>query len=145
MRKQRWVPPSLSILQNHELFVWATIFFFFNTFYWLYYYSCPISCPLLYSPPSCKPFPSTFPHLSSHPRVMHINSLASTFTILFLPSPCLFFYLPLCYLFSVPFPPFSSLSLPTDNSPCDLLFCDSVPVLVVCLVCFCFCFRCGCY
>ena len=39
------------------------------------------------------------------------------------------------------FPPFSSLPLPTDNPPCDLHFCDSVPVLVVCLVCFCFLAR----
>ena len=30
------------------------------------------------------------------------------------------------------------LLLPTDNPPCDLHFCDSVPVLVVCLVYFCF-------
>ena len=30
------------------------------------------------------------------------------------------------------------LSLPTDNPPCDLYFCDSDPVLVVCLVCSCF-------
>ena len=29
-----------------------------------------------------------------------------------------------------PFPPL----LLTDNFPCDLYFCDSVPVLVVCLV-----------
>ena len=34
----------------------------------------------------------------------------------------------------------SPFSLPTDNPPCDLHFCDSVPILVVCLVCFCFYF-----
>ena len=28
----------------------------------------------------------------------------------------------------------SPLRLPTDNPPCDLHFCDSIPVLVVCLV-----------
>ena len=39
---------------------------------------------------------------------------------------------------------FSYSSLPTDNPPCNLHFCDSVSVLVVCLVCFCFCIRCGC-
>ena len=33
---------------------------------------------------------------------------------------------------------FSPNVLPTDNPPCDLHFCGSVPVLVVCLVCFCF-------
>ena len=45
----------------------------------------------------------------------------------------------LCFLFPVPFTPFSTHLLPTGNSPCDLYFCDSVPVLVVCLVCFCSC------
>ena len=38
------------------------------------------------------------------------------------------------YLFCHCLPPF-----PTANPPCDLHFCDSFPVLVICLVCFCFC------
>ena len=33
---------------------------------------------------------------------------------------------------------------PIDNPPCDLHFCGSVPVLVVCLVFFCLGFSCGC-
>ena len=88
------------------------------------------------------PLSPTSPHLSSCPWVIYISSLASTFLILSLTSPCLFSTYHLCYLFPVPFPP--SPAFPTDNPPCDLHFCDSVPVLVVCLVCFCFCFRCGC-
>ena len=80
--------------------------------------------------------PTTLPHFSSCPWVVHISSLASTFPILFLTSPCLFSTYHLYYLFFVPFlhPPTHS---PTDNLPCDLHFCGSVPVLVVCLVCFC--------
>ena len=89
----------------------------------------------------------SYPHfpspLSSCPGIVHTNSSASTFLILFLTSPCLFCTYHLCFLFPVSFPPFSPLPLPTDNPPCDLHFCDSVPVLVVCLVCFCF-FRFGC-
>ena len=88
--------------------------------------------------------PPTFPPYSSCPWVILISSLASTFPILFLPCPCLFSTYHLCYLFSVPFPPLSLSHSPVDNPPCDLHFCGSVPVLVVCLVCFCFCFRCGC-
>ena len=76
------------------------------------------------------PLPPTFPHLSSCPWVVHISSLASPFPILFLTFPCLFCTYYLCYLFSVPFSPFSSLPLPAENPPCDLHFCDSVPVLV---------------
>ena len=89
--------------------------------------------------------PPTFPSYSSCPWVILISSLDSTFPILFLPSPCLFSTYHLSYLFSVPFPPLSPSHSPIDNPPCDLHFCGSVPVLVVCLVCFCFGFRCGCY
>ena len=87
------------------------------------------------------PAPPSFPHLRSCSWVIHISSLASPFPLLFLISPCLLCTYHLCFLFPVPFPPFFLLLLlPTANSPCDLHFCDSVPVLVVCLVCFCFCF-----
>ena len=91
-----------------------------------------------------RPVPPAFPSPSSCLWVVHISSLASPFPILFLTSPCLFSTYHLCYLFSVPFPSFSPLHLLADNPPCDLHFCDSVPVLVVCLVCFCFCFRFSC-
>ena len=90
------------------------------------------------------PLPPKFPPYNSCPWVILIISLASTFPTLFLPSPCLFSTYHLCYLFSVPFPPLSPSRSPIDNPPCHLHFCGSVPVLVVCLVCFCFCFRCGC-
>ena len=94
----------------------------------------------LYSPLPCTFPPSSVPTtLSSCPWVIHISSLASLFPILFLPSPCLFCTYYLCFLFPVPFPSFSPLPLPTDNLPCDLHFCYSVPVLVVCLVCCCCC------
>ena len=92
---------------------------------------------------SILPSPPTFPPYSSCPWVIHLSSLASTFLTLFLPSPCLFSTYHLCYLFSVPFPQLSPSFSPVDNPPCDLHFCGSVPVLVVCLVCSCFCFRCG--
>ena len=89
------------------------------------------------------PLPLTIPPFSSCPWVIHTGSLASTFPILFLPSACLFSTYHLCYLFSVPFPLLSPSYSPVDNPPCELHFCGSVPVLVVCLVCFCFGFRCG--
>ena len=54
-------------------------------------------------PPPSTPIPSSIPPLSSFPWVVHINSLASTFPILFFPSPCLFSTYHWCYLFSVPF------------------------------------------
>ena len=82
------------------------------------------------------PLPPAFSRFSSCPWVIHVSSLASAFPILFLMSSCLFFIYHLCFLFPVPFPSFFPLLLPTDNPPCDLHFCDSVPVLVVGLVCF---------
>ena len=93
----------------------------------------------LYSHP-VHPLPPAFPHFSSCPWVIHISSLASLFSILFLTSPCLFCTYHLCFLFPIPFPPFSPHPLPDVNPPSDLCFCKSVPILVVCLVCFYFCF-----
>ena len=93
----------------------------------LSYFSLPFIplCPV-------APIPPPFPNLSSCPWVIHISSLASPFPILFLTSPCLFCTYHVFFLLPVPFPPFSPL--PADNSPCDLYFCESVPVLVVSLV-----------
>ena len=97
--------------------------------------------PPLYCLPSTVPSTTlSFPHLTSCSWVIHINSLASPFPILFWTSPCLFCTYHLCFLFSVPFPPFSPLPLHADNAPCNLYFCESAPFLVVCLVCFCFTF-----
>ena len=106
---------------------------FLSIFYWLCYYSFPnFFIPFIALCPA-TPTLSSIPLLSSCPWVTHIHSLTSTFHILFLTSPCLFCTCQLCFLFLVPFSPFSPL-LPADNPPCDLHFCDSVLVLVVCLV-----------
>ena len=93
----------------------------------------------LYSPPPCTLPPSNIPPLSSCPWIIHVSSLASPFPILFLTYPCTFYAYQLCFLFLYLSMPILLFPLPTDNPPCDLHFCDSVPVLVVCLVCLCFC------
>ena len=82
------------------------------------------------------PLVPAFPCLCSCPWDVHISSLASPFPILFLTSPCLFSTYHLCFLFSVPFLPFSPLPIPSDNPHVY----ESVPALVVCLVCFWFYF-----
>ena len=48
---------------------------------------------------TAQPLPPAFPSFSSCPWVICISSLASTFPILFLSSPCLFSIYHLCYLF----------------------------------------------
>ena len=122
-----------------DLESFSDFLFLKNIFYWLCYCSCPI-CPL-YSPSSHSILLTSIPlTLTSSPWVIHRSSLASAFTILFLTFSCLFCTYHLYFLFSVPFPPLSPS--PVDNLPCDLHFCGSIPVLVVCLVCF--CFRLGC-
>ena len=78
------------------------IFLFFNIF--IDYAITVVPFPPTPLHPA-HPLPPTFPPLSSHPWVMYISSLASTFPTLFLPSPYLFSTYHLCYLFSVPFPP----------------------------------------
>ena len=117
----------------------STMMFFFFKIYFIDYAITVV--PIFLTLPSSTWYPAFPPAIpptlfSSCPWVMHISSLASTFPILFLTSPCLFSTYHLYYLHSVPSPPHS----PIDNPPCDLHFCDSVPVLVVYLVCFCFCF-----
>ena len=94
--------------------------------------------PPPYSPTPCSPLPPAFHPLGSCPWVGHISSLASIFLILFLTSPAYFVAIIYAsYSLYLPHPP--SL-FPTDNSPCDLHFCESVSVLVFCLIHFCFCF-----
>ena len=85
------------------------------------------------------PFPPASPPthtLSSCPWVVQVTFLVSPFPILFLTSPCLFCTYHLYFLFSVPslFPHSPPTPFLLINPPYDLHFCDSVPVLVVCLV-----------
>ena len=56
--------------------------------------------------------------------------------------PLSIFYLPIMLLIPCTFSLSLPLPLPTDNPPCGPHFCDSVPILVVCLVCFYFRFSC---
>ena len=130
-------PNSIKVVPQYSLLFCFIMLFFKNIFYWLCYYTCPIFPPSLHSILHTPSLPHS-PKYSSCPWVIHISSLASTFPTLFLPSPCLFSTNHLCYLFSVPFLLLSPSHSPVDNPPCDLHSCGSVPVLVVCLVCFCF-------
>ena len=82
-----------------------------------------------------SPFPPAITP-ASHFRGSCISSLASPFPIPFLTSPIS--YLPIMFLNSWTFSPFFPFPLPADNPPNNLHVYDSVPVLVICLVCFCF-------
>ena len=152
--KGKVTPGSILVilLTTRDIGEKSFIFYFLNFFNVLFYFLnifIDYAITVVPFPPftplhPAHPLPPTFCPYSSCPWVILISSLASTFPILFLPSPCLFSTYHLCYLFSVPFPPLSPSHSPVDNPPCDLHFYGSVPVLVVGLVCFCFCFRCGC-
>ena len=76
----------------------------FLKIYFIDYVITVIPFPPFISLHSSHPLPPAFHLFSSCPCVVHISSLASTFPILFLTSPCLFSTYYLCYLFSVPFP-----------------------------------------
>ena len=99
-------------------------------------------------PPLLPSVQHTLSHLHSPPpQFMSIGltykffGFSISYTML---NPALFLlYLPCMLLISCTFPPFFPHPLPAVNPPYDLHFCDSVPVLVVCLVCFCFCFYLG--
>ena len=70
----------------------------------LSHFFLPFSPYTLHAPQTAVPL------LSSCPWVVHVSSLASTFPILFLTSPCLFCAYQLCFLFPVPFSLFSPAS-----------------------------------
>ena len=131
----RWRRPYFVIysLKHGEFGISGKILSLKKIFYWLYYYTCPNFFLPFISLRPVLPLTPPFPHLSLCSWVIPVSSLASPFPILFLTSPCLFYTYQLCFLFPVPFPWFSPFPLPTGNPPCDLHFCDSGPVLVVCL------------
>ena len=88
------------------------------------------------------PLPPTFLPYSSYYKFIHISHTYKFFgfyiSYAILTLPLSIFYLPFMLLILCTFPPTLFLPLPVDNPPCDLRFCGSVPVLVVCLACFCF-------
>ena len=118
-------------------YFWSNVFF--KYIYWLCYYSCHISPTSLHSILHTHSLPHFSPIVHVHGS--YICSLASTFPILFLTSP-VYLYLPFMLLIFCTFSPSLPTHSPNDNPPCDLHFCDYVPVLVVCLICFCFRFGC---
>ena len=95
-----------------------------------------------FSPLHCSP-PCTPSHTYSPLDHVHGSYIQVLWLLHFLyySYPPAIFYLPFMLLILCTFPPLSSSHSPIDNPPCDLYFCDSVPVLIVCLVPFCFCFR----
>ena len=95
------------------------------------------------SPPCYTPPPTSFPptpatQFMSMGRTYKFLGFSISCTILNLPMSIL--YLPFMLLIPCTFSHIAHHPFPADNPPCDLHFCDQVPVLVLCLVCFWFCF-----
>ena len=128
--------PSKTFLEFSSS-VFGSILSFILYFFFLKYIDYAITVVPIFSPFAplhpVPPFPPAIPPL----RAMYMGhaykffSFSISYTILNL--FCLSCTYQLCFLFPIPFLPFSLLPLPADNPPCDLHFCDSVPVLVVCL------------
>ena len=89
--------------------------------------------PLSTKPPSLS---QTIPTRCSCPWVVHINSLATPFPILYFTSPLLFCNYLFVLLKSTPLHPFLHTPLPSNNYQNALCNHDSVSVFLVCLVCF---------
>ena len=90
------------------------------------------------------PFPAFIPlhpaHTPTHISPLYFMSMGHTYKFFgfYISYTILIFSLSistyqLCYLFPVPFTP-SPLPFQAANPACDIHFCDSVPVLLVCLV-----------
>ena len=115
---------------------------FYFLIYFIDYAITVVPFPPLYSLPSCTPTPIHIPPLQfiSMGRTYKFFSFYISYTLLHLPSTL---YVLFMLLIPYTFYPILPLPFPTDNPPYDLHFCDSLPVLVVCLLCF-FFFRFGC-
>ena len=88
-------------------FIYLFLIYFIDSAVMVIPFFSPLYSSLLYTP-----LPPSFPHLSTRPWDVHISSFASSFPIRFLTSPCLFCTYHLCFLFPVPFTPFSHLPSP---------------------------------
>ena len=141
---KRFLVNTVSLVHEHFIVLNYFFFHFLSIFCWLCYYSCPIFfLPFIPLHPASCPHPAFLPTLSSCPWVVHISFLASPFPILFLTSHV--YFVPTIYASnSLYLFPHSPLPHPSESPPCDLHFYDSVPVLVICLVCFCV-FRFSCW
>ena len=84
-------------------------------------------------PPAC---PLLTPQFMSMGFTYKFFGFSISYTILTLPLSIL--YLPIMLLNPCTFSSIAPVLLPADNPPCGLHFYDSVPILVVCLVCFIF-------
>ena len=127
-KHQLWLltPGNISFLKSHLILCHLkNIYFIDYAITVVPFFSSPLFPSALHRPPTRIP-----PSLSSCPWVIHISSLASPFPILFLTSPCLFCTYHLCFLYPVPFPPFSSLLLPLIN-----LCVISISVICSCSSC----------
>ena len=80
-------------------------------------------------PPSYPPWPFT-PYFMSTDHTYEFFGYSIFYAIFNLLLSIL--GLPIVLLIPYTFPPILPLHLPTDNPPCDLHLCDSVPILIVC-------------
>ena len=118
--------------------------FFSFLFFKVYFMDYAITVVPIFSSPfspsslNCSPTSKVPPLFMSMVCTYKFFVFSISHTILNLPLYIL--YLPIMLLAPCTFPPFYLLPLPTDNPPCDLHFCESVPILVVCLLCFSLCF-----
>ena len=121
------------------------LFLFFYLIYKVYFIDytitvVPFFSPL-YSPLTCTPTPhqhSTPAQFMSMGCTYKFFGFSISYAILNLPLSIL--YLPIMLLIPCAFFPILPLPFSAANSPYDRHFCDSVPALVVSLVCFCFCY-----
>ena len=91
-------------------------------------------CP----PPLGTLLPSNIPLHLVHSMGHECKFFGFSISYTILGIPLSIMYLPIMLLNPCTFPPFFPSPHPADNPPNYLHTYDSVPVLVVCLVCFCF-------
>ena len=114
-----WATPARDIFWSIFYCLCVTVVPFFSTL-----------TPHRPAPPSLQHTPLPLVHV--HDCTYKVFGFSISYTILNLPLSIL--CLPIMLLIPCTFSPILPLPLPTDNLLCDLHFCDSIPVLAVCLV-----------
>ena len=126
------MPFLICILTFDVICSFYFLFYFFDIF--IHYAITVVPFPPLHTTPSCPPYPSHIPPLQfmSMGHTYKFFGFYISYTILTLPLSI--FHLSFMLFVLCTFPTLSPSQSPIDNPPCDLHFCGSVSVLVVCLV-----------
>ena len=122
----------MSMDRTYQFFGFSISHTIFNLPWTILYLPFMLLIPCTFSPFSSLPLPPLFPQLHVMGHTYKFFGFSISHTIFNLPLSIL--YLPFILLIPCTYSPHFPSPIPAAKPPCDLYFCEYVPVLVVCLV-----------